>query len=209
MAEERISQLGALGSVLFEDDLSQNRIKPEWKLQHGTTWRIENGHLKGSASSPEFQAKRSHHKGTTPSMSLVLPMKDVLIKMDFKISGGLNGAHFGFNDGTTKEGTGHVCRVILSTKSGSKLQKDYNSQMKGDKDETLLEDDWCMKSGTWYTIVFEVKGSEFAVEIVGGPKWKVEHSRINVLKSWLNLKTRGGNGEGVIEYDNIKVWELK
>ena len=57
--------------------------------------------------------------------------------ISFRLSGKMNGAHFGFNDGTVKDGAGHVCRVTFDIRKGTQLIKDKSSKVTGDSDEVL------------------------------------------------------------------------
>ncbi len=203
---ELSSLLGQKGRLLFADDFDASTAKPEWQALHGTRWSVENGVFKGIPSTKEFQAQRSDHTGATPSMTLMTPMRDVIVQMSFKISGKLHAAHFGFNEGSTTETSGHVCRVTISARDGVALVKDRNSQVAGDVDEILATDPWKPQLETWHVLQMEVRGGEFAARILGGPTLQGKHPRLAVPKGWLNLKSRGG--EGALSYDNVCIWEL-
>ena len=127
------------------------------------------------------------------------------MQFDFKLSGKMKGAHFGFNDGSVKSGTGHVCRFTVSVKDGMKLAKDKNSKKPGDKEETLASSDVKLKPDTWYTVQVEIMNDEMAARIVNGPKLYAKHERFTYPKDTINLPTRGG---GEVYYDNVYVWEL-
>ncbi|NJM55336.1 MAG: hypothetical protein HC841_04975 [Verrucomicrobiae bacterium] len=198
--------LGQKGRLLFADDFDAPAAKPEWQALHGTRWSVEKGVFRGIPSTREFQAQRSDHTGSTPSMTLVTPMRDGIVQMSFKLSGKLHAAHFGFNEGTTTETSGHVCRVTISTRDGVALVKDRNSQVEGDADETLATDPWKPELEHWHVLVMEVRGDQFTAQIAGGPTLRGRHPRLAVPKGWLNLKSRGG--EGALSYDNVRIWEL-
>ena len=91
---------------------------------HGTRWTVEDGVFVGIPSTPEFQASRDNHTGATPSMRLKVPARDCILQLSFKLSGGLNAAHIGFDNSSTAGGTGHIGRLISSTRGGMVLQKD-------------------------------------------------------------------------------------
>ncbi len=197
--------LARKGSLLFADDFSSGSAKPEWAALHGTQWEVEDGYYKGMSSTPEFQASREHHKGTTPSMRLNVPARDCILQIDFKITGGLTAAHIGFNNSTTAEGTGHIVRLIPSTNKGTLLQKDRHSQIEGDKDETLDHSEWEIEKDQWYTVLIEAIGDRVVARMDGLPPLVAKHWRFDVTKTSVNLKARGQTG--AIYYDNVKLWE--
>jgi hypothetical protein len=202
--------LSTPGDLLFADDFDDTEeIRPEWVPLHGTQWSIVDGTLRGQPSTEEFQAKRiaqgnKAHSGGTPSSRLMIPVDDCILQFRFKLSDTLNGAHFGFNDGSFTTGTGHVCRVTTSTKTGITLQKDENAKIDDDDDETLATDEFNLQPDTWYWIVLEIVGDRMAVQISdGGPTLTAQHLRFDNPKDQINLPTRGG---GTIYYDTVRVW---
>ena len=96
------------GKLLFSANFDKSEIPSQWKGLHGTQWSINQGSLKGIPSTKEYQASRTKHSGGTPSSKLHVTAKNCIAQMSFKLSDDLAGAHFGFNHGTTKQGTGHV-----------------------------------------------------------------------------------------------------
>jgi hypothetical protein len=121
----------------------------------------------------------------------------------FKLTDGLSGAHFGFNDGSFKTGTGHVCRFTVSTRKGLTLQKDKNAKLKDDKDKTLATSEFNLKPDVWYWMMLEIVGDQMVAQVSGGPVLKARHPRIDIPKDQINLPTRGG---GIIFYDEVGVW---
>ncbi len=199
------------GKLIYSADFSDGRVPAEWKAGSHTQWNVVDGVLVGNPAPKEYQEKRKSrgqkHTGGTPSSSVMVPLKDGIVQLSFMISGKMNGAHFGWNDGTFKTGTGHVNRFTVSTKSGLELIKDDDSTMDDDDDEVLDKADFNIKSDTWYTILLEFKGGEFVARISGGPTLRGTHEeRFNRLKTHMNLPTRGG---GTIYYDNLKIWSAK
>ena len=175
---------------------------------HGTQWTVVEGVLQGRPSTNEFQQKRvaagnTSHSGKTPSSRLLVPVDDCVMLFQFKLTDGLSGAHFGFNDGSFKTGTGHVCRFTVSTRKGQSLVKDRNVTVDGDKDETLVTDSFNVKADTWYWMMLEIVGNEMVAQVSGGPILRAKHPRFNIPKDQINLPTRGG---GVVLYDNVRIW---
>ena len=157
------------GELLFSDDFDRDTIKPQWKPLHKTRWSIANGTLQGIPATEEYQKSRTKHNGGTPSMTLVVPARDCILQMSFMLSGKMKGAHFGFNDGTAKNATGHVCRVTFDARNGTKLIKDKSSKVEGDVDEVLATSDWAPKLNKWHTLLFEARGDQIVVQVKGGP----------------------------------------
>lgn len=201
--------LGRRGELVFKDHFEKDTIRPEWKALHGTRWKIVAGQLRGEPSSKEYQQAKAvrgnkKHSGGTPSSRLLVPTDDCIVLFRFKLTAGLSGAHFGFNDGSVKTGTGHVCRFTVSTRKGLTLQKDKNSKLKGDVDKTLVSRDFNLKPDTWYWMMLEIVGDQMAARVSGGPLLKARNARFDIARDQINLPTRGG---GVIFYDHVRVWK--
>ena len=197
------------GQLVFKDDFGGAKIGPEWKPLHGTRWKIVDGALRGEPSTKEYQQEQidrgnKSHSGRTPSSRLMVKGDDCIMLFRFKLTEGLSGAHFGFNDGSFKTGTGHVCRFTVSTRKGLTLQKDKNVKLKGDMDKTLATSKFNLKPDTWCWMMLEIVGNQMAAQVSGGPVLRAHHARIDILKDQINLPTRGG---GVIFYDHVRVWK--
>lgn len=197
------------GELVFEDNFDMAEIRPEWKPLHGTRWTIVDGKLQGEPSTKEDRQAQiakgnKKHSGGTPSSRLMVPADDCIVLFRFKLTDGLSGAHFGFNDGSFQSGTGHVCRFTATTRKGLTLQKDKNAKLKGDADETLATNEFKLKPDTWYWMMLEVLGDQIAAQVSGGPVLKARHPRIDIPKDQINLPTRGG---GIIFYDHVRVWK--
>ena len=204
-----VPQIAECTNLLFDADFSEGGVPEEWIPLHGTQWTVVEGVLQGRPSTNEFQQKRvaagnSSHSGKTPSSRLLVPVDDCVMLFQFKLTDGLSGAHFGFNDGSFKTGTGHVCRFTVSTRKGQSLVKDRNVTLDGDKDETLVTDSLNVKADTWHWMMLEIIGDEMVAQVSGGPILRAKHLRFDIPKDQINLPTRGG---GVVLYDNVKVWD--
>jgi len=193
------------GDLLFEDRFESGAARPEWNALHGTRWSTQGGAYVGIPSTKEFQDSRDNHTGATPSMKLEVGAREVILEMSVKISGGLRSAHVGFNEGPTATTTGHIFRLILDTNSGVSLQRDRNSQKKGDKDQILARSDWKPQRDYWITVMLETQGDEVLAQVKGGPTLIMKNARLDVIKTSANLKARGKKGS--ISYDNVRIWE--
>lgn len=197
------------GALVFKDDFGKGKIGPEWKPLHGTRWKIVEGTLRGEPSTKEYQQAQiakgnKSHSGRTPSSRLLVPADNCIMLFRFKLTDGLSGAHFGFNDGSFKTGTGHVCRFTVSTRKGLTLQKDKNAKLKADMDKTLATSNFNLKPDIWYWMMLEIVGNQMAAQVSGGAVLKAHHARIDIPKDQINLPTRGG---GIIFYDHVRVWK--
>jgi len=197
------------GDLIFKSDFDEGKIPTEWKGLHGTRWQIVGGALRGEPSTEEYQQKQiakgnKSHSGRTPSSRLLVKADDCIMLFRFKLADGLSGAHFGFNDGSFKTGTGHVCRFTVSTRKGLTLQKDKNAKLKDDKDRTLATSEFNLKPDVWHWMMLEIVGDQMAAQVSGGPVLKARHPRIDIPKDQINLPTRGG---GIIFYDEVRVWK--
>ena len=191
------------GKLIFSDSFEDDAIRPQWNRLHQTRWNVSKGALHGIPATEEFQKSRTKHNGGTPSSKLVVPVKDCILQMSFKLTGKMSGAHFGFNDGTFQSGTGHVGRVTFHKRDGISLIKDKNTKLENDEVEILTSDPFKIQSDQWYTFVLEVKGEQMVVQLKDGPTLTARHDRFHAPKSWINLPTRGG---GEIYYDDVRLW---
>lgn len=203
--------LAKRGAVLFQSDFSDEHVPDVWKPLHGTQWSVVGGALQGRPSSQEFQASRvaagnASHSGKTPSSRLLVPVDDCIMLFRFKLCDGLSGVHFGFNDGSFKTGTGHVCRFTVSRRKGQALIKDRNAALEGDVDEILATVDDTILEGKWYWMMLEVVGDTMAAQVSGGPVLQARHARFDIAKDQINLPTRGG---GTVLYDDITIWQAE
>ena len=199
------------GELIYSVDFSDGKVPEEWTAGSHTQWEVVDGVLVGNPAPTSYQegrkSKGQKHTGGTPSSSVMVPLKDGIVQLSFKVYGKMNGVHFGYNDGSFKSGTGHVNRFTVSTKSGLELIKDDDATIDDDEDEVLDKADFNIKSDTWYTILLEFKGGEMVAHISDGPTLRGTHDeRFNRLKTHINLPTRGG---GTIRYANLKIWSAK
>ncbi|MBT6055531.1 MAG: hypothetical protein HOH16_08890, partial [Planctomycetaceae bacterium] len=174
-------------------------------------WSVVEGSLEGRPSTKAFQAKRiaagnTSHSGKTPSSRLLVPVDDCVLLFRFQLVDGLSGVHFGFNDGSFKTGTGHVCRFTVSSLKGQALVKDRNVTLEDDEDETLVSDSFNVKANTWYWMMLEIVGDEMVAQVSGGPILRAKNARFDIAKDQINLPTRGG---GVVRYDDVRVWRAR
>ena len=206
-----VPQVAECAELLFEADFSDGNVPEQWTPLHGTQWSVVDGSLEGRPSTKAFQTKRiaagnTSHSGKTPSSRLLVPVDDCVLLFRFQLVDGLSGVHFGFNDGSFKTGTGHVCRFTVSSLKGQALVKDRNVTLKGDEDETLVTNSFNVKANTWYWMMLEIVGDDMVAQVSGGPILRAKNARFDITKDQINLPTRGG---GVVRYDDVRVWRAR
>jgi len=204
-----VPKIAECTDLLFAAEFSEGGVPEKWIPLHGTQWSVVEGTLRGEPSTKEFQDRRiasgnSSHTGKTPSSRILIPVDDCVVRLRFKLADNLSGVHFGFNDGSVKTGTGHVCRFTVSTRKGQSLVKDKNVTLNGDEDEVLVSANFNIKADTWYWMVLEIVEDEMVAQVSGGPVLRARHPRFNVPKDQINLPTRGG---GVVFYDQVRIWK--
>lgn len=186
--------------VVIKEDFSKpfKLEKGTWLKRQGTRWNVAEGVLQGQQSSPEFQAKREHHFGYEPRLSIPLTPPEFVASFSFRFVEGKETSIVPFI-----EFGHHVCRVRFS-KEGTTLLSDGET-MKLQEDKSFI---WA--SGKWYHATAEMKGKEFVIQIVEGPTFYAERD------SFAAAPTSGGNGFGIagpkkgkVELDNMSIWSVK
>jgi hypothetical protein len=148
------------GKTIYQSDFSKAEAldKARWQTRQGTQWDIADGVLKGTPSTPEYQAKKKAtgkgHTGTIPRIYLLDTPQDFILSYRFKLEGGKpSGAvplvEFGH----------HVSRVYFSPE-GPRLLADHEEKTL-DKIDTPLELD------RWYNVLVEAKGAAVSIQIEG------------------------------------------
>jgi hypothetical protein len=193
-------RLAVPGKIVLQNNFSQERPlnKDVWQSRQGTRWSIEEGVLRGRESSAEFQAKRKHHFGYEPRLSIPVTPAEFVVKFSFRFTGGDETAIVPFI-----EFGHHVCRVRFN-KNGVSLLSDGETMKLAEARGFVWE------SGKWYHALAEMKNSEFLIQVAGGP------TLYGQRESFARKPTSGGNGfgiagpkHGVVEIDNLTISTVK
>ena len=188
------------GKIVLQNDFSQERPlkKDVWQSRQGTRWTIEEGVLRGRESSADFQAKRKHHFGYEPRLSIPVTPAEFVVEFSFRFTGGDETGIVPFI-----EFGHHVCRVRFS-KNGASLLSDGETMKLAEAKGFVWE------SGKWYHALAEMKNSEFLIQVADGP------SLYGQRASFAQESTSGGNGfgiagprHGVVEIDNLTISAVK
>ena len=172
--------------------------KQTWLQRQGTRWAVEDGVLRGRESSKAYQAKREHHYGYEPRLSVPATPPEFVCKFSFQFLDGKETAIVPF-----VEFGHHVCRVRFS-KDGTTLLSDGET-MKLAEDKRFV-----LKAGKWYHALAEMKGNEFVIQFAGGPTFYA------IRDSFAQPPGSGGNGFGIagprhgtVELENLSIWSVK
>jgi hypothetical protein len=187
------------GSIVLQDDFSA-KGKPDkanWLSRQGTRWEKAEGVLRGIESSPEYQAKKTHHRGLEPRTSVPKTPAEFVIKISFRFLDGEENAIVPF-----VEFGHHICRLKFSSTDGLSLIAE------GETVKLAEAKDFKYESGKWYHVLAEMKGENFVIQFADGPTLYAKH------KSFAKPPASGGNGlglagprKGMVEIDNVSIWK--
>jgi hypothetical protein len=173
--------------------------KSTWQARQGTRWKIAGGVLEGIPSSAEFQAKKSHHRGLEPRLSIPVTPAECVAQFSIRF---LEGEETGIVPFV--EFGHHIVRLRFSEDEGVSLLVDYESIK-------VAEDrDYRYRPGEWIHLRAALKGEEFVIQIFDGPTLHAKHAVL------AQPAPSGGNGLGVagtrggrIEIDDLTLWTVK
>lgn len=172
--------------------------KSTWAARQGTQWRIAGGVLSGTPSSKEYQAKRTHHRGLEPRLSIPPTPAEFAARFSIRFLEGEETDIVPF-----VEFGHHVIRLRFDRAEGVTLLADHESVK-------LAEDrSWLYEPGRWIHLYAELKGEDFVIQIADGPTLHATHPVLS------QPNPSGGNGVGVagtrggtVEIDNLAIWEI-
>ncbi|MEM6468039.1 MAG: hypothetical protein AAF802_00615 [Planctomycetota bacterium] len=185
--------------LVYSSDFSESgKIDTtKWQARQGTRWEIIDGVLRGKQSSPEFQAKKDHHKGLEPRIKSLITPRDFIAKFSFRFIDGeetslLPLVEFGH----------HNVRLKFST-TGVRLLADSESVLLAETKAIKRE------SGVWYHVVAERKGDEFLIQFLDGPTLYAKHASLAIpLANASDGLGIAGTRFGVLEIDNVELWSI-
>ena len=188
--------------AVVESDFSEPNEKPDkkiWQPRQATRWEVADGVLRGIESSAENQAKKSHHRGLEPRLSVPPTPTEFAAGFAVRFSGGEETAIVPF-----VEFGHHIVRLKFSETEGLALLADYESL------KVAEAPDYKYQPGEWIRILAELKGEAFVVQIEGGPTLYAKHPVFS------KPAPSGGNGLGVagprggmVELDDVKISSVK
>lgn len=189
-------QMVQFDKLILNEDFSHTRKleKENWSQRQHTQWAIEDGVLRGTPSTAEFQASQNHHQGLEPRLSIPSCPDEFAIEFSVRFIGGASTSICPFIE------FGHHKARIHWSDQGARLMA---------KGESIQLDRWGafkMESGKWYHALAEIKGDEFLIQFSHGPVLYGKHASMDSEKDGFGV---AGTREGQVELDNIKVWSIK
>lgn len=172
--------------------------KAVWQQRQGTLWAIEDGVLRGRESSADYQAKKSHHRGLEPRLSMPTTPDEFAARFSVRFLNGTANAIVPF-----VEFGHHVCRVRFH-ENGLELLAEGESLIVARTKELTYE------PGHWYHCLAELKDGHFVMQIADGPTLYAFH------ESFKQPPTSGGKGFGVagpqhgqVEINNLEIRHIR
>lgn len=194
--------------IIYADEFSKSReVAPRkqqddepWVINQGTQWKIEDGVLRGHASTADYQARHATHKGVHPRVVLQKTPEKYVLQLSFRIVDGIP-----FEAGKRKsvapfiEIGHHVCRVTWDVNGATLLADGDTTQLAAEKDFKLIP-------GKWETVLIERRDDEVLVQFADGPVFHGKHASYVADPHAVML---GGLEAGTMEIDNVKLWSVK
>ena len=200
------------GKISFDRDFNDNKpLNPKiWKGVQEARWSVVDGVVFGQPSSEESRKKitaaqkaacskksgRSHICKYARLKFWKTP-NETIIEMKIKFKGGnvSDNAYY---------------RVIELGTHNARIQfrPDKTIMYANKNSETLDEKPWILAEDTYCTLLFEIKGKDFCIQIENGPTLrgssdtfltKARHGKLNLF----------GAKEGNVYIDHLKIWEAE
>ena len=187
--------------IVYESDFSQagKLNKAEWMPRQATQWKIVDGVLRGTESTAENQAKKSHHRGLEPRVSAPITPPQFIAKFSVRFSEGEETTIVPF-----VEFGHHIVRLRFTAEEGLSMLADYETLKIAAAPEFKFE------IGKWYHALAELKGAEFVIQFQDGPTLFGTHP------CFAKPAPSGGSGfglagprGGIAEIDNMTFWTIK
>lgn len=183
-----------------QDDFSASGAvdKQRWSKKMGTQWTIEDGVLRGTPSTPEYQSSKKDHQGFEPRISAPLTPTQFIAKISVRFDGGSETPIVPF-----VEFGHHVCRIRF-TKAGVEMLADHESTKIAESKELKYE------PGRWYHLLAELKGDEVVVQFDNGVILYAKHPCFTKpAPSGANGLGIAGPKGGTAEIDHVTLWSIK
>jgi len=196
LAQESIeSELFEKTTLVYSEDFDGELNLDFWEVRQSSTWKIEDGILKGSQSSKEFQAKKiaegdEGHAGYKPVMWLKQVPAEFVCTMRMKYSGERGNPKFPLLD------LGHHFHTLSLGEDKTKLT------LFKDK-EVVLTDEPLLPLGEWAEVKIELKKGALLFTI-DGTTHRFESELIDMGdQRQIDFK---GLDFGTCEIDWVRVW---
>ncbi len=190
-------QLGKRGQQLLSEKFEGSELPKGWNRNTGDM-QLKDGTLKLSERAAD------KHIG---AFRCALPMKDMLIQLDFQFDGAKM-FHLGFDPAPGQlEKKGHLYNVVITPTKWSLVEN--NDKAKPDsKPKVHAQDKLALEPNKWYTLTLENKGEEIVATISGAGTLRAKASDFKVKKPALVFRA-GGEDTASVRIDNLSVYALE
>lgn len=177
------------GKLLFSDDFTSASLAKNWYADFGT-WECKDGGVTVSGPADKHHPLKAHRMALT----------DAIVQVDFRFAG----ADW-LGVGWDNEQKGHVIRCNIHPTKWD-VSRWFNL-IPGSKDDTLDARPADLAPGRWYTLVWELRGTESLASIDERLICYGHTDGVDLPKNQLDLFSANGPGQ-VAEFAHVKVWEV-
>lgn len=185
------------GKLIYENDFSIPSAidKQVLNKRQNTRWEIKDGVLFGMESTKEYQDSKKDHKGTEPRLNLKNTPENFVIEFEIVFKGGQETTRSPFVE------FGHHFARVRFFKAGIDLIGDHESVI-------LAQSQDKQELGKTYHCLAERMGDQFIMQIKDGPTLFGQHPNFEKIPKGVAFGV-AGTKHGIIEIDNMKLWESK
>ncbi|QGJ71743.1 Hypothetical protein PBC10988_34500 [Planctomycetales bacterium 10988] len=187
-------------SVVLEEDFAKPHplSRDTWQRRQGTQWNIQDGMLIGTPSTAEYQATKKDHFGYEPRVSIPATPFEFIAKFTVCFQGGTETRQSPF-----VEFGHHICRLRISEEGTYLLTKKESLKVAEEKSFKL-------ELGKKYSMLAEMKGDEFIVQIQDGPTFYVKDaSLLDSIEKVGHHIGFAGTKDGSVEVDDLTIWSVR
>ncbi len=177
------------GKLLFSDDFTAASFAKNWFANFGT-WECRDDAVRVSGPSGEHHPLKGHH----------LAVQDAIVQVDVKFDG-----TDWLGVGWDNDPRGHLIRCNLNP--GKWDISRWFTLFPGSKDNTLDSHPADFVPARWYTLVWEIRGTESLASIDERLICYGQMEGVDLSKSTLTLFSNNGAGH-VAWFAHLKVWEV-
>lgn len=183
------------GSLVYENDFSEDGEidKVVWNKRQNTRWDVKNGVMHGIESTKEYQDSKKDHKGTEPRLNIKNTPENFVIEFEITFKDGVETTRSPFVE------FGHHFARVRFLKAGIDLVADHESIIVSQSEAQL-------ELGKTYHCLAERMNDQFIMQIKDGPTLFGQHPNFSKIPKNFAFGV-AGTKNGVIEIDNVKLWE--
>jgi hypothetical protein len=190
--------LGKKGPLLLEEKFESESLPQGWTIKTGAV-RAADGVLHAS--------QRKEKDGRLCLFNRELPIQDAAIQVDFKF-GGRGGLNVSVNPSPGELAKhGHLFSVMITANMWNITEHNDKSD-RSSQSKALASGAENFEAGRWYTLLLEFKGDDVVAQIEGKKSLRAASRDFHVKKPGIEFRVLGRDNME-INFDNLRVWELK